>query len=298
MFGKTQQLRAVADLSLALFPGETLGLVGESGCGKSTLARMAVGLLPPSAGEILLQGQPLGSGPGKANTAVQMVFQDPFSSLNPRLSIGKSIREPLDVIGRFSPAERRSIVAEMLELVGLLPEHARRYPHEFSGGQRQRAVVARALISRPGLVVCDEPVSSLDASVQAQVLNLLKNLQDRLNPSYLFISHDLSVVGHMSDRIAVMYLGRIVESAGTDDLFSRPLHPYTQALLDAIPGAGGRGPGPLRGDPASPLHPPTGCAFHPRCPRAMPCCAEKRPELETLDGRAVACWLHAGRDGA
>ncbi len=291
--GKTRQLWAVADLSLQLMPGETLGLVGESGCGKSTLARLAVGLLPTSSGEVRLNGQPLAQASAEARHFVQMIFQDPFSSLNPRLSIGRSIREPLDVQGKTSLAERQDKVAEMLQLVGLLPEHARRYPHEFSGGQRQRAVVARALISRPGLVVCDEPVSSLDASVQAQVLNLLKNLQERFNPAYLFISHDLSVVGHMSDRIAVMYLGRIVELAANDDLFNRPLHPYTQALLAAIPGTKNQAPEAVKGDPASPLQPPPGCAFHPRCPKAMPHCAQQRPELVEFKGQAVACWLYA-----
>jgi oligopeptide/dipeptide ABC transporter ATP-binding protein len=222
-----------------------------------------------------------------------MVFQDPFSSLNPRLTIGRSIREPLDIEGRLSKAERWEQVTEMLRLVGLLPEHVERYPHEFSGGQRQRAVVARALISRPKLVICDEPVSSLDASVQAQALNLLKNLQEHFSPAYLFISHDLSVVGHMSDRIAVMYLGRIVDLSLAQELFAAPLHPYTQALLAAIPGAGERKFGVVRGDPASPLEPPSGCAFHPRCPRAIPRCRTQRPELFPVDGRLTACWLYS-----
>ena len=225
-----------------------------------------------------------------------MVFQDPFSSLNPRLTIGRSIREPLDISGDLSLTERRERVLEMLQLVGLLPEHVDRYPHEFSGGQRQRAVVARALINRPKLVICDEPVSSLDASVQAQALNLLKTLQERFSPAYLFISHDLSVVGHMSDRIAVMYLGRIVELCTAQALFDAPLHPYTQALLAAIPGAGEWAPAggtPVTGDPASPLDPPDGCAFHPRCPKAMPCCSAQRPDLLPVNGRLTACWLYA-----
>lgn len=298
LFGKTRQLWAVADVSLNLEAGETLGLVGESGCGKSTLAKIAAGLLPPSAGEVRLAGIPLydADKPNRAGkSSVHMVFQDPFSSLNPRLTIGRSIREPLDIAGDLTPAQRRERMLEMLQLVGLLPEHASRYPHEFSGGQRQRAVVARALINRPRLVICDEPVSSLDASVQAQALNLLKSLQERFSPAYLFISHDLSVVGHMSDRIAVMYLGRIVELCAAQALFDAPLHPYTQALLTAVPGAGeaGQGVTQVKGDPASPLDPPAGCAFHPRCPKAMPCCRTQRPDLLPANGRLTACWLYA-----
>ena len=319
LLGKARRLWAVADVSLDLNPGETLGLVGESGCGKSTLAKIAAGLLPPSSGEVQLDGAPLYDASNASRLgrpSVHMVFQDPFSSLNPRLTIGRSISEPLDIEGALNPAQRKERVMEMLQLVGLLPEHASRYPHEFSGGQRQRAVVARALINRPKLVICDEPVSSLDASVQAQVLNLLKSLQEMFSPAYLFISHDLSVVGHMSDRIAVMYLGRIVELSTAQSLFDAPLHPYTQALLAAIPGAGvsadmgadgsastgGRDTPAhanlahanlVRGDPASPLNPPPGCAFHPRCPKVMPCCRTQRPDLLSVDGRLTACWLYA-----
>ena len=305
-------LRAVDGVSLTLDRGRTLGLVGESGCGKSTLARMVVGLLPPSAGQVLLDGRVFaGAGAdggasggatapaisrAEAAQLVQMVFQDPFSSLNPRRTVGASIGEALAVAG-MPGAERRAKVADMLQLVGLRPEHADRYPHEFSGGQRQRVAVARALITHPALVVCDEPVSSLDASVQAQVLNLLRDLQERMGLAYLFISHDLGVVGHMSDHVAVMYLGRVVEEAPRDVLFSAPAHPYTRALLASVPvrDPARRAEHPaLSGDLPSPIAPPSGCPFHPRCPQVMDVCRSVPPGWHAVaEGQHARCHLHA-----
>lgn len=281
-------VRAVDGVDLHIERGETLGLVGESGCGKSTLARMVVNLLPASGGNIFLHGQPITQDKASdLSQRLQMIFQDPFASLNPRMRIGHSIAEPLVSAGK-SKAERDALVEESLVMVGLRPEHAERYPHEFSGGQRQRIAIARALIARPELVVCDEAVSSLDASVQAQVLNLLMDLQEKLGLSYLFISHDLGVVGHMSDRVAVMYLGRIVEIAPRDELFHRPSHPYTKLLLDSIPK---RDPKQRHSDQdktceadavgtpdmPSPLAMPQGCPFHPRCPQAMDICRQEAP---------------------
>ncbi len=288
-------VRAVDGVSLALARGETLGLVGESGCGKSTLARMAVRLLKPSAGDVLLEGKSVFRGNREflrtLPARLQMVFQDPYSSLNPRLSIGSSVAEAMSCRGA-GKEERREKVAEMLELVGLSREHARRYPHEFSGGQRQRVAIARALILNPDIVVCDEPVSSLDASVQAQVLNLLKDLRERLALSYLFISHDLAVISHMSDRVAVMYLGRLVELAPAGEFFHSPAHPYSQALLAAMPKEGG-GQDLMPGEPPSPLNRPPGCAFNPRCPKVMPRCRGEEPEfLDLGGGRRVRCHLY------
>ena len=294
MFAAQATLRAVDAVDLTLHSAEPLGLVGESGCGKSTLGRMAVGLLPTSAGQVLLEGQPLTATPATRGQC-QMIFQDPFSSLNPRLSIGHSIAEPLTVQG-IPKAERRAAVEEMLQLVGLAPEQATRYPHEFSGGQRQRIAVARALITRPKLIVCDEPVSALDASVQAQVLNLLREVQERFRPAYLFISHDLAVVGFLCSRIAVMYFGKIVEEAGREQLFDRPAHPYTQALLASVPShdpAKRITPPLLPGELPSPLQPPTGCAFHPRCPRATDICRQSTPPWTELEaGHRVRCHLY------
>ncbi len=285
---RSMTLRAVDDVSLYVEKGETLGLVGESGCGKSTLARMAAGLLAPSSGEVLIDAARLASfTPRERARRIQMVFQDPFSSLNPRLSVGNSVTEPLRMTRpELSSAALREQAFALLEKVELRPEQADLFPHEFSGGQRQRVAVARALIADPALVVCDEPVSALDASVQAQVLNLLKDMQDERGLSYLFISHDLSVVGFMSQRIAVMYLGRIVELASRDELFSHPAHPYSKALLAAAPGRGGT---PLPGEMPSPFAPPRGCAFHPRCPIARDLCREISPEERAFGGHIVRC---------
>lgn len=292
-------VKAVNEVSFELFPGETLGLVGESGCGKSTLARMATGLLPPSSGEVLLSGRPLNDWtPLERASRIQMVFQDPFSSLDPRQTVGASIAEPLRLASRaaghaLSRAECREKVQDILVHVGLQPEHIDRYPHEFSGGQRQRIAVARAIVAGPGALVCDEPVSALDASVQAQVLNLLKDMQENMGLGYLFISHDLGVIGFMSSRVAVMYLGRMVELASCAELFSHPAHPYTEALMAAAPSRdpSRRGRGMLlTGEMPSPLSPPSGCAFHPRCPHARPQCREEEPPIITVNpGHAVRC---------
>lgn len=292
-------LRAVDGVNLTVGAGETLGLVGESGCGKSTLARIIVRLLAPTAGDVLLDGQSLLTADAAFRATLpgrlQMVFQDPFSSLDPRMSVGRSIEEPLAAAGTGDAASRRERVEEMLRLVGLRPEHRTRYPHEFSGGQRQRIAVARALILNPDLLICDEAVSSLDASVQAQVLNLLRELQERLGLAYLFISHDLGVVGHMSDRVAVMYLGRLVECGPRDALFRSPAHPYTRALLAAVPG---RDPArrkrrpPLGEDVPSPLAIPAGCPFHPRCTEALQRCRTEDPAWHAADtGHEARCHL-------
>ena len=283
-FGEPQQLTAVDGVSLGLRRGESLGLVGESGCGKSTLGRLACGLLPPSEGRVLLEGRALPPA-GAASWAagrIQMVFQDPFSSLNPRLSVRASVAEPL--AARDMPsAKRRRLADEMLATVGLEGTGGR-YPHEFSGGQRQRIAVARALITRPDVVICDEPVSALDASVQAQVLNLLRDVQERFSPSYLFISHDLAVVGFICPRILVMYLGQVVEEAPRERLFAGAAHPYSQALLAAMPTGDGesRLPRILEGELPSPLNPPAGCRFHPRCPKAVDICRREPPAWKEL----------------
>lgn len=299
---KAGSVRSVDGVSLTIDKGETLGLVGESGCGKSTLARLILALEKPTSGEIFYQGKsltaPMSAAEEKAvRRKMQMVFQDPYSSLNPRQRIGSIVRESLDIHGVGSREERKEKTRKLLSLVGLNSEQARRYPHEFSGGQRQRVAIARALALDPDMVVCDEPVSALDVSIQAQVLNLLKDLQDQFNLTYLFISHNLSVIGHVSDKVAVMYLGRIVELASSNEIFENPLHPYTKALLSALPV-----PDPeaeimnirLTGDMPSPMSPPSGCPFHPRCPEAIPSCSETIPTLkEITTGHFVSCLLHS-----
>jgi peptide/nickel transport system ATP-binding protein len=290
-------VRAVDDVSFYVRRGETLGLVGESGCGKTTLGRTVLRLVEPTQGQVVFEGDDIAhmnSGNlKKARRDMQLIFQDPYSSLDPRLPIGDSIAEGLEIHNIGDAQSRRNMVYEALEAVGLYPEHARRYPHEFSGGQRQRIGIARALVLQPKFIVCDEPVSALDVSIQSQVLNLLKKLQAQYGLTYLFIAHNLSVVEHISDRVAVMYLGKMVELADRDELFKNPLHPYTLALMSAIPS-----PNPsiereriiLKGDVPSPINPPSGCRFHPRCPVAIALCSEVQPEFrESIDGHWVAC---------
>jgi oligopeptide/dipeptide ABC transporter ATP-binding protein len=293
-------VKAVDDVSLEIHNGETLGLVGESGCGKSTTGRSILRLIEPTAGEIYFNGKEIGSLSSSEMRAVyrdmQLVFQDPYASLNPRKTVESLIAEPMLIHNMHTPAARKKKVHELLERVGLNAYHAKRYPHEFSGGQRQRIGIARALGLQPKFIICDEPVSALDVSIQSQVLNLLKELQQDFNLTYLFIAHDLSVVKHISDRIGVMYLGRIVELSDKKGLYEKPLHPYTQALLSAVPVANpsrNRERIILEGDVPSPANPPSGCTFHPRCSACMDICRTQRPALRDLgDGHMVACHLY------
>jgi peptide/nickel transport system ATP-binding protein len=299
LFGKARVVRAVDDVSLQIRQGETFAIVGESGCGKSTLARLLMRLITPTAGEIAFEGRSVTTAEGREldtlRREMQFIFQDPFSSLNPRMTVGKLVGEPLEVhapdLGR---AERRARVADLLKQVGLRAEHAERYPHEFSGGQRQRIGIARALACGPKLIIGDEPVSALDVSVQAQVINLLGDLSRDLGLTLVIIAHDLGVIRHMSDRVAVMYLGRIVETGPADAVFATPRHPYTQALLASIPSPDARNrprAARLLGEMPSPSAPPPGCRFHTRCPHAQPDCRTDTPVLqESADGdHAVAC---------
>ncbi|TWJ32754.1 ABC transporter ATP-binding protein [Geobacter argillaceus] len=296
-----QLARAVDGVSFHLAPGETLGLAGESGCGKSTIARLLMGLIPPTDGEVRFEGSPLPN-MGKTGLAtfrrnVQMIFQDPFSSLNPRQRIGDIIGEPLAIHGIAAGNRRQEMVLTLMARVGLTEEQFHRYPHEFSGGQRQRIGIARALAVSPRLIVADEPVSALDLSIQAQILNLLLELKRERSLSFLFIAHDLSVVRHMSDRIAVMYLGRIVEIGTRDAVFAHNCHPYTEALLAAVPHITptDRPTGPiLRGDIPSPLAPPAGCPLHPRCPYARDLCRREIPPLEDKGGGHLAACHFSG----
>jgi oligopeptide transport system ATP-binding protein len=292
-------VRAVDDVSLAIHKGETVGLVGESGCGKTTFGRVILRLEEPTSGALFFEGENLlAFGRGRMRRMrreMQIIFQDPFSSLNPRKTVAQIVGEPLLIHGLRSRREREARVLELLETVGLRREQMRRYPHQFSGGQRQRIGVARALALQPKLIVCDEAVSALDVSIQAQVINLLEDLQERFGLTYLFISHDLGVVEHVSDRVAVMYLGQIVELTASETLYRRPLHPYTQALLSAVPM-----PDPtlrgeriiLRGDVPSPIDPPPGCRFHTRCLFAKDVCRKRVPSFrEVADGHWVACFF-------
>lgn len=279
-------VHAVSDVSFSLQSGESVGLVGESGCGKSTVGRMCVGLMPPSAGSVMFDGRRLETVREKSDRRgqVQMVFQDPVSSLNPRMKIAASVGEPLNMLP-LSRAEKAERVAEMLSLVGIDPSAGRLYPHEFSGGQRQRIAIARALVTRPRFVVCDEAVSALDVSVQAQVLNLLRDLQERFSPAYLFISHNLAVVNFMCSRILVMYFGRLVEEIPRENLVEKSRHPYTRALMDAIPRISGKGlAAPLQGEVPDPYDIPSGCPFHTRCPRVQPLCRQSMPEWRDFGG--------------
>src|SRR5690554_1559425 len=301
MLKKPEQVRAVDGISFAMRRGETLGLVGESGCGKTTVGRTIVGLYKPTAGKVIFEDSDVYTtqnrrAQNRKRQQMQMIFQDPYASLNPRMTVGDIVGEPLDIhklaVGKKARQKR---IQYLLDLVGLNPDHINRYPHEFSGGQRQRVGIARSLAVEPKFIVCDEPISAVDVSIQAQIVNTLEQLQEELNLTYLFIAHDLSMVRYISDRVAVMYLGKIVELNTSADLYARPIHPYTKALLSAVPIADPplerqRKRIILEGDVPSPINPPPGCCFHTRCNRALPICREKTPEmLDIGGGHLVAC---------
>ena len=297
---RTQTVRAVDGVSFSVARGEVVGLVGESGCGKSTLGRMIAGMIPPSEGEIRYEGQALSdkrdAKARRQRLKLQMIFQDPMSSLNPRMKVEDIVGESAVYHGLIPGAHKREHVAALLEKVALDPTYASRYPHQFSGGQRQRICIARALAVQPDFLICDESVAALDVSIQAQIINLFHQLREELHLTYLFISHDLGVIQHLADRVMVMYLGRVVESAPTEALFEAPQHPYTQALLAQVPKlhAGRQQFQTIRGEIASALNPPSGCHFHTRCPMAGPRCQREAPTLVESGDHAVACHLHQG----
>ncbi|MBQ7486284.1 MAG: dipeptide ABC transporter ATP-binding protein [Clostridia bacterium] len=300
LFSPRQLVRAVNDVSFTIDSGETFGLVGESGCGKSSLGRAIVGINKPSGGKILIEDEEVTGLHGRARREfrqnVQMIFQDPYASLNPRMTIGEILREPMEIHHLYrNAAERDEHVVELLRIVGLKPDHIRRYPHEFSGGQRQRISIARTLAVNPRFIICDEPISALDVSIQAQIINLLKNIQKERNIAYLFIAHDIGMVKHISDRIGVMYLGHLVETGSSDEVYFHPLHPYTKALLSAIPISDpdigkNRKRVILQGEIPSPLNPPAGCPFCTRCPYADETCRNKKPEMRQYGNHMAACF--------
>ncbi|CAM4297125.1 peptide ABC transporter substrate-binding protein [Bacillus manliponensis] len=301
LFGrKTEQLKAIDDLSFTIRKGETFGLVGESGCGKSTTGRSIIRLHNVTSGSIIFDGEDITKLKGKDlmeyRKRMQIIFQDPYASLNPTMNVFEIISEPMNIHGSYSVEERKGIILDLLKKVGLKEEHLYRYPHEFSGGQRQRISIARALSVKPDFILCDEPISALDVSVQAQVINMLQDIQEETGVTYLFIAHDLSMVRHISDRIGVMYLGNIVEIAGSDDLYTKPAHPYTKALLSSIPDMDPTKVASeriiLQGEVPSPLHSPSGCKFRTRCPHAMEKCATAVPPMIQIDqNHQVACHL-------